>query len=282
MSANPRDESSTPAAPPGAEPAPPAASPTPPAPLPYATPRSGKTVSVARCGDAGEAELICGELNAAGVPAAVVNQHTAALGPYAGGSGIEVRVPVEDADRAAEVLARRPDAGDLEPEPEPPNGSADFAADEEGARVPLAVVGEFATAREMHDAAAALGSARVRTYLPNLVPRKRAAGGDPEGDERPPPVFHVRVAEADLERAREVLGEAADPDEPRCPNCASWRVHRRGGSFFSWIKEFFGGGAADGVRALQCLSCGHHFAWGNPKGTFEVLPADRREDATPR
>ena len=232
---------------------------------------------MARCANAGEAELICGELNAAGVPAAAVNHHTAALGPYAGGSEIEVKVPVEDADRAAEVLTRRPDAGELEPEPDPPDGSADYAADEDGARVPLVVVAGFSTAREMHDAAAALGSARVQTYLPNLVPRRRG-----EGDDRPPPVFRVRVAEADLARARGVLSEASDPDEPRCPACASWRVHRRGGSFFSWIKDVFGGGAAaEGVRALQCLSCGHEFTWGNPTGTFEVLPADRG-DTGPR
>ena len=30
-------------------------------------------------------------------------------------------------------------------------------------------------------------------------------------------------------------------------------------------------GVADGVKRMQCLSCGHPFAWGNPSGTFEVV-----------
>ena len=234
--------------------------------LAYQGPRSGRTLTVAFCADAAEAELVCGELHAAGVPAASVNHHTAALGPYSGGSQIEVQVPVEDRQRAAEVLARLPDRNDVEPEPEPADRSADFNTDGQGARVPLAVVAEFATAQEMLEASAALGSARVTTYLPNLVPRRPNTAA-------PPPMFRVRVTRDDLQRARAVLEEAADPDEPRCPHCGSWRVHRQGGSVLSWLASFFGAQAADGVvQAMQCLRCGHRFTWGNPKGTFEVLP----------
>src|SRR5205823_14031131 len=89
-----------------------------PAPvLGYQGPRSRKAVTVAWCADAGEAELLCGELHAAGVPASAVNQHTVALGPYAGATQIEVQVPVEDREQAAGVLARLPDRNDVEPEP---------------------------------------------------------------------------------------------------------------------------------------------------------------------
>jgi hypothetical protein len=232
--------------------------------LGYHAPRSGRTVSLVRCANAAEAELICGELGAAGVPAVTVNQYTANLGPYAGGSQVEVHVAVEDADHAAEVLARLPGPKDLEPAPEPPDGSADFATDDQGGTVPLAVVAEFGTVQEMMDASAALGSAKVRTYLPALVPRRK----DTEG---PPPVFRVRVAEEDLTRARAVLAEDEDADEPRCPRCAAWRVHRKS-NLLSWFLDFFRPeGSADGVQTFVCLRCGEQFTWGNPKGTFEVV-----------
>jgi hypothetical protein len=238
--------------------------------LGYQAPRSGKTVSVASCANSGEAELVCGELSAAGVPAVTVNHYTANLGPYSGGSQVEVQVALEDLGRAREVLARLPGPNDLEPAPEPADGSADFAADDTGATVPLAVVAELPTAQEMMDASAALGSAKVRTYLPDLVPRRRDAGA-------PPPVFRVRVAADDLARARAVLSEAEDADEPRCPRCAAWRVHRKS-NLLSWFLDFFRPeGSADGVQTFVCLRCGEHFAWGNPKGTFEVVPPQQGE-----
>jgi hypothetical protein len=240
-------------------------SPAPPPVLGYQGPRSGKTVTVAWCADAGEAELLCGELHAAGVPAAAMNQHTVALGPYGGNSSVEVQVPVEDRDHAAGVLARLPDRSAVEPEPEPVDGSAEFTTDEQGARVPLAVVAAFATAQEMLETAAAMGSARIPTYLPNLVPRK-------QGAEALPPVFRVRVAREDLARARQVLEESPDPDEPRCPQCASWRVHRQGGGLLAWLGSWFGSGeSARGVQAWQCVRCGHEFTWGNPRAHFEVV-----------
>jgi hypothetical protein len=232
-------------------------------------------LTVASCADAGEAELICGEMRSAGVPAVALNGHTAALGPYSGGSLIEVRVPVEDKERAAEVMARLPDRGDVEPEPEPADGSADFATDGSGASVALAVVATYPTSREMLEAAAALGSARVKSYLPNLIPRDGTRDG-------PPPAFPVRVARDDLRRAEEVLGELDDPDEPRCPRCASWRVHPQGGGLLAMLRGIFGGGGQrDGVQRMQCLRCGHPFAWGNPTGTFEVVRLKARDGQEP-
>jgi hypothetical protein len=231
--------------------------------LGYQAPRSGKSVRIAGCANVGEAELICGELGAAGVPAVTVNQYTANLGPYAGGSQVEVHVAVEDAEHAAEVLARLPGPKDLEPLPEPPDGSADFATDD-GITVPLAVVAELMTAQEMMDASATLGSARVRTYLPALAPRRKGAEG-------PPPVFRVRVAEEDLSRARAVLAEVEDVEEPRCPRCAAWRVQRQG-TWLSWLLDFFRPeGVAQGVQAFVCLRCGERFTWGSPRGAFEVV-----------
>ena len=198
--------------------------------LAYQGQRSGKAMTVAFCADAGEAELICGELRATGIPAASVNHHTVALGPYSGGSQIDVQVPVEDYVRAAEVVARLAEPHDLEPEHEPPDGSADVAIDEHGNRVALLVVGEYATALEMLDAS------------------------------------------EDVACARSVLSEALDSDEPRCPKCGAWRVHRHGSGLLAWLASLFGPGeSADGVQALECLRCGHRFTWGNPKGTFEVV-----------
>jgi hypothetical protein len=249
--------------------------------LGYQTPRSGGTVTVAWCGDAGEAELICGELRDAGVPAVAVNHHTSALGPYAGGSEIEVQVPAEDRQRAAEVLARLPDRNDVEPEEEPADGSADYTTGEDGQRVPLEVLAECVSAQEMMDLAATLGAARVQTFLPDLVPRRRdgrASGDAGEGAageaERPAPVFRVRVLAEDAARARKVIEEARaeerEGDEPRCPQCASWRVHKRGPGLFAWLSSLFGGAGprAGAGETFQCLSCG--FRWENPKA-FQVV-----------
>ena len=257
------------------------ASPAPAPVLGYQVPRSGKLVSVASCGDAAEAQMVAAALSAAGIPSAVVNEHTNALGGYVGRNWVEVHVGVEDRDRAAGVVAEIRTGDAFVPEDDPPDGSADFAADADGTRVPLAVAATFHTARDMYDAAAVLGAARIPTYLPNLLPRgprPDAARGEAEAQGRPP-AFKVRVTEHDLPRARALLEDADDDDEPRCPKCGSWRVHRQGGSFLYWLRDLFGGGTADGVRALECLACGHRFPWGSPRGTFEVV-VPGRDDRT--
>jgi hypothetical protein len=252
-----------------------------PAPAPvlgYHVPRSGKLVSVASCGDAAEAQMVASALAAAGIPSAVVNEHTNALGGYVGRTWVEVHVGVEDRDRAAALVSEIRSGDAFVPEDDPPDGSADIAADADGTRVPLAVAATFETARDMYDAAAVLGAARIPTYLPNLLPRGPRPGGAQAEAQGRPPAFKVRVTEDDLPRARALLEEAEeDEDEPRCPRCGSWRVHREGGSFLYWLKDLFVGGRADGVRALECLACGHRFPWGSPRGTFEVVVPDERE-----
>jgi hypothetical protein len=231
------------------------------------SPRSGRGVTVAWCADSVEAELLCNELTAAGVAAAAVNQHAAAALSGYGLVRVEVQVAVEDRERAAEVLARLPGRHDVDPAEEPADGSADFATDAAGEKVPLAIAAEYGTAQEMLEASAALGSAHVQTYLPDLVPRRRdPAAEDADDDARPRPRFRLRVAAEDLERARRVLEESAQDDgdrvereDPRCPKCASWRVYGSTPGVFSSILRLLTGGGGPTGKTWQCLRCGHRW-----------------------
>ena len=238
-----------------------------PAPvLSYQAPRTGKTMTVAWCADLTEAEQVCDELRRAGVPAALVNQHTAALGPYAGGSRIEIQVMADDRRLAAEVLARLTWLHELEPESEPRDGSADFTTDGNGNRSPLAVAAAYGTVQEMLDAAAALAAVKLRTFLPDLVPHRDA------DTDAPPPVFKVRVRAEELGRAKAVLdelGAEGDESDLRCPKCASWRVHRHAPGLLAWLKSWLG--AKDdrgGGERFACIRC--HYQWENPRA-FEVV-----------
>ena len=233
-----------------------------PAPLDYAPLRSGKGVTVAWCADAMEAELLCNALRDGGVAAVAVNQHTvAALQGYVGFVKVEVQVAVEDREAAAEVLARLPGRNDVEPAEDPADGSADFATDASGARVPLAVAAEVGTAQEMLEASAALGSARIQSFLPDLVPRRP----DTPGEERPPARFRVRVLADELERAKRVLEESQEErgegteDDPRCPECASWRVYGSSPGIFASLAGMFTGRGSGG-KTWQCLRCRHKWA----------------------
>jgi hypothetical protein len=218
-------------------------------------------MTVAWCADAMEAELLCNELHADGIPAVTANENiVSALQGYVGFVRVEVQVAVEDADRAAAVLARLPGRNDVEPEEEAADGSADFATDEGGTRVPLAMAAEFDTAQEMLEAAATLGAARVRTFLPDLVPRRAApdAGGTPRK-------FKVRVLSEDVARAglaleRCAAEDADEGDDPRCPKCASWRVHGTSPGIIQSVKRLLGGGGPAPGKTWECLRCG--FKWG--------------------
>jgi hypothetical protein len=210
-----------------------------------------------------EAELLCNELRANGVPAAAVNENiVSTLQGYVGVIRVEVQVAVEDRERAAEVLARLPGRNDVDPADEPADGSADFTTDPTGARVPLAVAVEYGTAQEMLEASAALGSARIQTFLPDLVPRRPTAGDDAD---RPPPRFRVRVPAEDLARARRVLEESEEDDgggggdDPRCPKCASWRVYGSSPGVLGSILRLLAGGGAE-RKTWQCLRCGVRWA----------------------
>jgi hypothetical protein len=234
-----------------AEPLPAAAPPV----LGYQAPRSSKTARVATCADAGEGQVLVGELAGYGIPAAIINEHTSALGPWGGNAVVKVEVPLEDADRAAEIVNRLRSGDDLEPEDEPPEGRVDAPTDEHGQPQPLAVVAEYDTAREMYDCAATLGSARVAPFMPNVVRR-------PEGAAPSRRKFVVRVPEEDLERARRVLADAKaeseDDDDPRCPACGSWHVGRRVEGLFATVARWLVGGRdgePDPPGQWQCYRC---------------------------
>jgi hypothetical protein len=222
--------------------------------LSYATPQAapGRTVTAATCANAAEAELVANELAAAGIPAQVIDQHTEMLGPYVGGASVKVVVLEADAARAAEVL-RHSTSDELEPAEEP--ADAPPLLDEDGGPLRPEEAARFDSPRLLRDAATTLAAARIRAFLPTLVPR---------GD-RPPGVgkrFILRVREEDLDRARKVLAEAeeeaADEGEPRCPKCRSWRVYKIGAGFWKGLRAVFGLGCKqDRVEGFECLACGH-------------------------
>src|SRR3954454_706543 len=84
--------------------------------LGYQGPRSGGTARVATCADAAEGQVLVGELAGYGIPAAVINEHTSALGPWGGNAVAKVEVPLEDAERAFDIINRLRSGQDLEPE----------------------------------------------------------------------------------------------------------------------------------------------------------------------
>jgi hypothetical protein len=223
--------------------------------LGYQAQRSGGTARVATCADAGEGQALVAELSGYGIPAAVINEHTSALGPWAGNAVVKVEVPLEDADRASEIINRLRSGEDLEPEEEPPDGSVSYTTDEHGQRQSLAAVGSFDTAREMYDCAATLGSVGVAPHLPNLVLK----GDRPDGS--PPRRFVVRVLEEDLSRARRVLGEAQteaeESDEPRCPACGSWHIGKRVEGLLATVARWLGARPAATAPSgqWQCYRC---------------------------
>lgn len=221
---------------------------SPPAPpvLSYATPAGEEAAlaTVARCASTAEAELCVGELADAGIPAHVLNQHTSGLGPYSGGSEVEVQVRRQDAARAAEVLALVT-SDDVEPADEPPT-----PVDETGAPVPLAVAAAYDHPSLLRDAVTHLAAASVEAFPPRLVPR----GDRPAGEGKR---FLLRVREDDLDRARAVLadaeGDAGDDEEPRCPQCRAWRVYKISPGFW---RDLFGLGRKPGEpEQYLCLAC---------------------------
>ena len=219
-------------------------------------------VTVATCPELAEAEMIAGDLEAEGIRCTVTNRHAAAMGAWGGGARVYVEVPKDEAGRAAEVMRVRALGDDVEPADGaagPDAAMAEPPVDERGRPVPLVVAVAYDTAGRMRDAVTTLGSARVRCYVPRLVPR----GDRPPGEGNR---FVVRVRADDLARARAVLHESDDhaaigddDDEPRCPACSSWRVHRLG-SLWVNLGRFFGlVGGSEKTDPFQCLACGHEW-----------------------
>jgi hypothetical protein len=253
----------------------------PPVPvLSYQTPgTSGSMVRVGRYANSEEAELRASALAEEGIPSQVFNANVNSLGiPYAGFADVELHVRQEDAQRAAEVLAR--DAAENDLEPQEPSPSDPPPTDEDGNLLNLVPVVAFDSVRLMRDAQTILSSARIRTYPPTLVPR----GDRPPGEGAR---FILRVADDDLDRARNVLAEAdadaasdEDDDAGRCPRCRSWRVFPVS-QFWKGLAATFGFGP-EPQPLMECLAC----KYVGPKEEFIArvsgASAAESDDATPQ
>jgi hypothetical protein len=110
----------------------------------------------------------------------------------------------------------------------------------------LAIVGTYDSFREMRDAQTVLASGRIRAFVPPMAPR----GDRPAGVGKR---FILRVAEADLNRAKALLADEAqdDSDEPRCPKCGSWRILQPQ-SIMGDLAALVGLGHE---RQFECLAC---------------------------
>jgi hypothetical protein len=248
--------------------------------LSYQTPgASGAMVRVGSYGNNEEAELRASALAAEGIPSRVFNGNVNSLGiPYAGFADVELHVRQEDAQRAAEVLARDAAEDDLEPQELSPADSP--PTDDDGNALNLVPLVAFDSVRLMRDAQTILSSARIRSYPPTLVRR----GDRPPGQGAR---FILSVAEDDLERARRVLEEAdadaASEDENggRCPRCRSWRVFPVS-QFWKGLAAMVGMGPTP-QPLMECLACKH-------VGTKEEFvarvsggaSASESDDATPQ
>jgi len=155
---------------------------------------------------------------------------------------VEMFVPRADVQRAIQILANAPH-DELEPvaggENDPP------PADKDGK--PLVRLAAYETLSELRDAQTTLGSARISTLAPPLAPR----GDKPPGKGKR---FILWVAENDLQSAKSVLADEAaeDNDQPRCPQCGSWRVHEISGLLSSLAQL---AGYDSRPQEAECAAC---------------------------
>ena len=219
--------------------------------LPYQGALPTSAVTVRKCREAYEAQILANELAAHGIDYYVMNQNTNdIMGTYVGFTYVELQVRKEDAERASAILSKL-EVNPLEVEPaeatDPDRAVPDPAAD--GMLVSAAA---FDNPRNLFDAAATLGAARIESFLPMLVAR----GNRPAGVGNR---FVLRVREADSERARETLSKVAaeesDGDEPRCPACGSYRIVQVP-QFWKDMSRFLRGDR-DRSCKMQCLRCRH-------------------------
>lgn len=219
--------------------------------LPYQGALPTSAVTVRKCRELYEAQILANELAAHDIDYYVMNQNTNdIMGTYVGFTYVELQVRKEDAERASAILSKL-EVNPLEIEPaeiiDPAQAIADPAGD--GMLVSAAA---FDNPRSLFDAAATLGAARIESFLPMLVSRGDRPAG--VGDR-----FILRVREADSERARETLSkvaaEEADGDEPRCPTCGSYRIVQVP-QFWKDVGRFLRGDT-DRSCQMQCLRCRH-------------------------
>ena len=217
--------------------------------LPYEGILPTNAVTVRRFYDPFEAQLYANELAAHGIDYYLMNQNANVLGPYAGASPLELQVREQDVPETQAVLSRfHVNLAEVEPagDSDPFKSISDPTGD--GLLVSAAA---YENPRQLFDAAATLGAARVECFLPLLVPR----GDRPPGEGKR---FVLWVRESDVVRARETLAQAdaerAAEDEPRCPKCGSYRVDLAPAPWPGLVKFLFGK-RSDQPREMQCFRC---------------------------
>jgi hypothetical protein len=208
-------------------------------------------VTVRRFFDPMEAQIHANELAAHDIEYAILNQNTPGfLGWYSGFAQVELQVREGDAAVADELLSRlKIEPGEVEPVEESDANAPIPGSNGEGLLVAAAV---YEDPLQLYDAAGLLGAAHVECFLPVLMPR----GDRPIGTGAR---FVIRVREADLERARQVLAaEGEHEDEPRCPKCGSWQTYLLPAPW-PGLWNFLAGRAPNDARQVECLRCHHRW-----------------------
>jgi len=206
--------------------------------LNYAAGTVSEPVVVARCRTTMEASMLAQMLSDAGITAQLTDQNTEVLGPYAAGASVRVIVPSQDAALAQEALkaARETQGADVEP--------VDVYACDQG----MTTVAAFEQAWQMKEAAVTLVSARIETFVPQLVARGESAAGAGRR-------FILRVSKSDADEARNLLRESDfDADDRRCSHCGCQRIVEEMGLWQFFLDLIFIVGKR---REYTCVGCRH-------------------------
>jgi hypothetical protein len=229
------------------------AKPTRPIVLAYQSAVLQAPVTVRKFFDPIEAQMHANELAAHDIEYALLNQNApGALGWYSGFALVQLQVRQEDAAAAEELLSRmKIEPGEVEPADE---SDANMPIPDPSGQGLLVAAAAYEDPRQLFDAAGVLGASHIECFLPVLVPR----GERPKGAGAR---FVIRVREADLERADQVLSsddDADHEDEPRCPRCGSWQTYVLPAPW-PGIWNFFAGRAGRKSRQIECLRCHHQW-----------------------
>lgn len=220
--------------------------------LPYQSSLPTSAVTIRKFRDVYEAQLYANELAGHGIDYYLMNQNTNdVLGAYAAFTMVELQVREQDVEQASAILANL-EINPLDVEPaeaaDPDQPLPDPAGN--GTLVTAAV---FDNPRSLFDAAATLGAARIESFLPALVAR----GDRPQGVGKR---FILRVRQEDAQRASDLLQRAgkeeADEDEPRCPQCGSYRVLLVPQVRAKFIDFLLGRRTQE---LMECLRCHHQW-----------------------
>jgi len=227
--------------------------------LPYQGALATSATTIRKFHDLLEAQLFANELASHDIEYFLVNQNVTGLGfPYSGFSQIELQVREQDLAESQRILTNV-QVNPLELEPED-TGDPKIPIPDPGGEGVLVMACAYENPRDLFDAAASLGAARIEAFVPSIVPRRDRPAG--EGKR-----FVLRVREEDLERAVEILNDAeserAENDEPRCPKCGSYHVAAPSRPLGKLMKFLIGFGPLPPSEA-ECLRCKHRFGVDTP------------------